>query len=499
VNVTQYLLSGKDRLKTSLLFAEGQHTYAELTDDVERGAQSLVADGHQKGDRILLLADNSYFWVTAYLSTLRAGMVCVPLPATISTQDLESIIASTEPLRAFMQARHAQKYRQQIASISLSTEKDFPPTRPVAGQVQIAESGGRDLAALMFTSGSTGKPRGVMVSHQNIVANTDSIIAALRLLGRDRIMAVLPFHYCFGTSLLHTHLRIGGSIVVDRRFMFPEAVLQRMRETECTGFAGVPSHYQILLRRSSLRRTEFPHLRYVQQAGGHLAPTFVRELRDALPDKLIFIMYGQTEATARLTTLSPDILDKKPHSIGKPIPGVKLYLLDETGQEVRPGQVGEIVAEGENITHGYWRDPELTSETFRAGRLRTGDLATIDEEGYFYIVDRTRDFLKCGGKRVSSRQLEDLLVEHEAVLEAAIVGIPDEVLGEAVKAFVVPRIPGNDEDLASRLLQFCKQRIAPPFQPKQIAVLSSLPRSSSGKILKSLLRNGGVQPKLTGL
>jgi long-chain acyl-CoA synthetase len=486
VNVATYLLRGKEPSKKALLLSEGEFSYGEISQAVENGARGLISGGLRRGDRVLLLAENNRFWVVTYLSALRAGMVCVPLPTSLTESELQHIISVTQPARAFVQVRFAGKYAQQLAGTQVITDGDLPPGG--ATDVPLPDTAPDDLAALMFTSGSTGKPRGVMVSHRNIVANTESIIAALRLSADDRVMAVLPFHYCFGTSLLHTHFAVGGSVVVDRRFLFPEVVLRRMRDTECTGFAGVPSHYQILLRKSSIRKLEFPRLRYVQQAGGHLAPAFVRELRTALPGKQIFIMYGQTEATARLTTLPAEMLDCKPGSIGMPIPGVNLRLLDAQGNPVPPGEVGEIVAAGDNITQGYWLDPEETKATFRDGHLHTGDFATQDQDGYFYIVDRGKDFLKCGGRRVSSQQLEDVLLEYEGVLEAAVIGIPDDILGEAVKAFIVPRAE-KTPDLEACVLAFCNQHMAPAFRPKQIIVLPSLPKNSSGKVIKSLLRS----------
>ena len=294
-----------------------------------------------------------------------------------------------------------------------------------------------------------------MVSHANIIANTDSIVSCLSLTERDRIMAVLPFHYCYGASLLHTHLHVGGEVVGDSRFMYPETVIQRMIETRCTGFAGVPSHFQILLRNSSFRKKQFPDLRYVQQAGGSLASTFIRELKDALPHTQVFIMYGQTEATARLSYLPPDSLDSKLGSIGKGMPGVTLRVVNEEGREVSPGEVGEIVAEGANVTLGYWRAPQESEGTFRNGALYTGDLARVDEEGFIYIVDRAKDFLKCRGEKVSCRQIEEVLLEFDELVEAAVIGIPDGVLGEAVKAFVVPRVQRNrwSEGAGGLLLQ----------------------------------------------
>jgi long-chain acyl-CoA synthetase len=326
-----------------------------------------------------------------------------------------------------------------------------------------------------------------MITHSNIVANTESIISYLSLNAQDRMMAVLPFHYCYGASLLHTHLRVGGQVVVENRFMYPEIVLQRMIESKCTGFAGVPSHFQILLRNSSFKRRRFPDLKHVQQAGGHLAPALIRELKEALPDTEIYIMYGQTEATARLSYLPPAALGTKLGSIGKGVPGVKLRVLDGQGQDVQPGEVGEIVAEGPNVALGYWQEPNESATVFRNGSLYTGDLARVDEDGFIYIVDRAKDFVKCRGEKISCKEIEEVLLEFGELLEAAVVGIPDDVLGEAVKAFVVPR-DRNIEGLVERMTSFCRGRLALHQVPKQIVALRSLPKNSAGKVMKKALR-----------
>src|SRR5208337_2856695 len=313
------------------------------------------------------------------------------------------IRSATEPAFIFVEAKYSLVLEGQLGGVPIVCDEPSPQlpeatclsslraARATTSDDSTADLPGvalDDLAALMFTSGSTGRPRGVMVSNRNIVANTNSIVEYLGLTANDRIMAVLPFHYCFGASLLHTHLRVGGSVVIDSRFMYPERVLQRMQETACTGFAGVPSHFQILLRKSAIAKMSFPHLRYVQQAGGQLAPAFIAELRQALPGKQVFVMYGQTEATARLSYLPPELLDTKLGSVGKGIPGVALSVVDESGQRALPGQTGEIVAEGGNVALGYWQDEEETARHFRNGKLYTGDLATVDEDGFLYIVDR---------------------------------------------------------------------------------------------------------------
>lgn len=453
-NVADFLLEGKPDERIALRLPGEERTYGDLRGAATAFAHYLDALGCRKGDRILLAAENSFFWVGAYLGILGAGMVCVPLPTTTSPDDLKHVLAVTESRAVVAQARFALKHASLLRGDHLITDRAINDrdsralpdllTKATFTEIMATVANARtsgivvdanDLAALMFTSGSTGKPRGVMVSHRNIAANTESIISYLGLTEADRIMTVLPFHYCFGASLLHTHLRVGASLVVDSRFMYPELILQRMLETGCTGFAGVPSHFQILLRNSSMTKRAFPNLRYVQQAGGHLAPVFIQELKQTLPGTQIFIMYGQTEATARLSYLPPEFLDTKLGSVGKGIAGVTLHVTDESGQNVQPGEMGEIVAEGENVALGYWRETSETASTFRNGRLYTGDLATVDEDGFIYVLDRARDFLKCGGKRIGCQQVEDQLKEFECLLDAAVLATPDEVLEKPSKHF----------------------------------------------------------------
>ncbi len=503
-NVTEFLLAGKQPDRVALLHNHAQHTYGQIQSAVEAVAGYLVEAGGRKGDRAILLSDNSFFWVASYLGVLRAGLVCVPLPKGISAEDLAYILEITEARFAFLQAGVATRARLHFPPMLILTDTDLVglPERPAClpssdlpgpvthGPHPLPRIRPSDLAALMFTSGSTGRPRGVTVSHGNIMANTESIIRYLGLTDTDRMMAVLPFHYCFGTSLLHTHLRVGASLVIGSSFMYPEAVLQRMLETECTGFAGVPSHFQILLRKSSLRKKRFPHLRHVQQAGGHLPPSYIRELQEALPATQVFIMYGQTEATSRLSYLPPELLREKLGSIGKGIPGVTLRVLNESGSDVSPGDIGEVVATGENVAHGYWRDPTESAVSFRNGSLHTGDLATIDPDGFIYIVGRAKDFLKCGGKRVSCRQLEERILEFDGLVEAAVVGVSDDILGEAVRAFVVPRTPDAD-GLVDRVLQFCREHFPVDLIPRDIVVLDTLPKNSAGKVLKQNLKGSG--------
>ena len=274
MNLYEYLLPGKARDATALLTEERQYTYGDLERAVQRVSTLLAYSGGKKGDRAVLVVKSGFFWVAAYLGILRAGLVCVPLPPRTSRSELDYVLTTTEALYSFVDTQLAPALKEILQATTVFTEEQIVLSLGDGGQsgsdvgvVASADTseynvaGGDDLAALMFTSGSTGKPRGVMVSHRNIISNTGSIIECMSLESSDRMMAVLPFDYCFGTSLLHTHLRVGGSVVIDSRFMYPQAILRRMSETKCTGFAGVPSHFQILLRRSGLASTELPYLR----------------------------------------------------------------------------------------------------------------------------------------------------------------------------------------------------------------------------------------------
>lgn len=493
MNFADRLLLGRDDGRPALITLDAEHSYRELSSAVSSVATFLVRSGAERGECVGIVAENSFFWVAAWLGVMQAGCVAVPVSPGLTPADCRSVAEQTRMRFAFVEKRMAAacaKWLLNAAQVVL----DEPGSAPFESASiwtlhellstsarMPSRGGGEDLAALLFSSGSTGKPRGVMLSHRNFIANTGSIVDAIGLRADDRAMAVLPFHYCFGASLLQTHLAVGGTVVIDKRFLFADKVLQRMAETRCTGFAGVPSHYQILLRKSRFKQMEFPDLRWLQQAGGKLQAPFVRELREAKPSVRLYVMYGATEATARLAILPPSEVDARPGSIGKGIPGVTLRVLDEHGRPVAPGEMGEIVAEGENIARGYFQDPAETASSFRDGCLHTGDLATVDADGYVTVLGRAKNFLKCGGTRTSAERFEEALLAFPDIVEAAVIGVPDEVMGEAPAAFVVARSPG-DPALAARLREFASAKLPIALRPKIIEVVAGLPKSAAGKV-----------------
>ncbi|RJP71134.1 MAG: AMP-dependent synthetase [Candidatus Abyssobacteria bacterium SURF_17] len=477
-------------------------TYRELRQKVEDLACDLLALGTHKGDRIGLRSDNVPFFVLGYLATLRAGLCSVPFPPGTDKRVFFELIQSAGIKHVLAQDKYKEKTANwcQAAGIHSWPESEichpFPRTpRDTSALDRINLNPDSDLAAIMFTSGSTGRPKGVMVTHRNIEANTKDIVTYMELTREDRVLAVLPFSYCFGLSSLHTHLWAGASVVLASTFMFPEKSLDELEDKECTGFAGVPSSYQILLRRTRFAARRFPKLRWLQQAGGKLPAPILGELRAAQPAVKIFVMYGQTEATARLSYLPPELLELKEGSIGRGLPSTKLEVIQETGEPVRPGseEIGEIVGSGPNISPGYWNDPEETAAFFRNGKLYTGDLARVDKDGFIYIVDRARDFIKCMGNRVSPQEIEEVIAGHPDVLHAAVTGVPDDLWGEAIAAFVVPRKPGLITENAIR--RFCNERL-PNFKvPHQVSILPGLPFNDHGKVAKCELRSLALKAK----
>lgn len=344
-----------------------------------------------------------------------------------------------------------------------------------------------DVASIVYTSGSTGKPRGAVLSHLNIVSNTRSIVDYLKLTADDRVLAVLPFYYIYGKSLLNTHVFVGGSVVVDNRFLYPNVILQTMREQAVTGFAGVPSTFTILLSRSNLKASKFPDLRYVTQAGGAMAPSVQKEVAEAFAPAQLFIMYGATEASARLSYLDPADLPRKWGSIGKAIANVELFVAGEDAHPLPAGVEGEIVARGSNLMSGYWNHPEETEKVLKNGLYHTGDLGRMDDEGFLYVVGRSKDMIKIGGNRVSAKEIEEALYEHPAIIEAAVLAVPDEVLGEAPKAFIVIK-KGIGQNIVEELPAFLLKHLAVYKIPKLYEIRDSLPKNDSGKILKLKLR-----------
>jgi len=481
--------------KTAVMDGSRSATFPELDSLAGRLAGVLKDQGLKRGDRVLMSMENSIESVAAYYGVLKAGGVCVEVPDRSTPSEVSYYLENSGARLCILSDASARRLgpvdaecvigpgvpagREGARRVSWEDVLRAPDYAPREG---LSED---DLAAIVYTSGSTGRPKGVMLSHRNLCANTQAIVSYLGLTPSDRVMAVLPFHYVYGKTLLNTHVMAGGSVVINNRFAFPNTVVSDMIAREVTGFAGVPSTFAILLNRSVFPKTPVPSLRYVTQAGGAMAPALTKRLIGCLGNAKLFIMYGATEASARLTYLPPHRQDKL-GSIGIPIPGVEASIRDDDGFELPPLQVGNICARGENIMQGYWGDAAETARAIRPWGLVTGDLGHRDEEGFIWLTGRIKDMLKVGGERVSPREIEDAIIESGLVHETAVIGRPDEYLSEVPEAFVVPL---NHETFSlDDLKVFIDGRLAPHKHPRRWTVVKALPKKPSGKIDKEALK-----------
>ncbi|MFZ0930130.1 MAG: class I adenylate-forming enzyme family protein [Syntrophobacteraceae bacterium] len=438
----------------------------------------LVSSGLKKGDRILIGCLLSPASGIAYLGSMYAGLVPVPVeePALGTSGDL---LLQTTGARAVWTERSIHfdciKENDVLVLNSLPGKGSVDPVPP-------ASCHDDDLAALMATSGSTRAPRFVMISHGNLIANTEAIIRSQHLTNEERAMLILPLSYCFGASVFHTHLYQGGGVVFDRRFMFPDKVLGAIGKYDCTTFAGVPTVYNILLRRSNVRSIPMPSLRRFLLAGGAIAPERIREMRAAVPNAKFYVMYGQTEATARIACLDPERLEEKLGSAGPPLDNLTVRIVDEQGLDLPVGVVGEILVKGPSISSGYLDDAEETSRVFCDGWLRTGDLAYRDEDGYLWIEGRKSAFLKIRGVRVSFNEIETLVATLPGVHECVATAAPHVEAGEALALWVVP------EQGVENIAELVRRSLPVHWTCESINTVPEIPKTSHGKIFRSSLQ-----------
>ena len=483
MNAIDYFFENTCQLDKPFLIGKEEISYRDLYKSYNHLAK-WINEMVGTDKYIILLSVNNLFFVKMYLAIIKSGNICIPLDPGIEKENYSYIHDLTNPRLIFL-TREVEK------RLELNSDQAwYPDTLPSSAEKYTDEIPGSEFdrercAEIIFTSGSTGKPKGVMISHKNLIANTSSIVDYLQLTQDDRMLVVLPFYYCYGLSLLHTHLRVGGSIVFNNSFIFLGAVLKSLSDYKCTGFAGVPSHFQILLRKSdSFKQTRFPDLKYVTQAGGKLAPVFIDEFMEAHPEVRFIVMYGQTEATARLSWLPPEEYEKRKGSMGKGIPGVELRVVNEKGELIRPGETGEVIARGDNIMMGYFADEEGTKNAIRNGWLYTGDLGTVDEDGYIYLTARSKEIIKVRGKRISPKEIEAVILALPEVIDCTIEGVEDDIEGEMLKATVTVRKENAEALTRERLIQHCSQHLALFKVPQVYEFKDNLTISATGKKIK---------------
>jgi acyl-CoA synthetase (AMP-forming)/AMP-acid ligase II len=452
----------------------GVYTYGEVAAAARRFAGALRQRGIEAGDRVLLPIPNGPDYVFAYYGTLIVGGIAVGLRPTTTKPDLAHVTANCQPRLCV------------TGSDRQAPEPILPPECGIvrSGDLLQAPSyggepigGDREIGQIIYTSGTTGKSKGVMLSHNALRASTSGIIEYLALTSKDRIGVLLDFVYSYGNSLLHTHCRVGASLALLHGLAFPARVVDLLERRSCTGLSGVPSTFALLLQRGQMEGRSLPALRYLTCAGGALPAANLLRLQRLLPRVEIFLMYGQTEASARLSYLPPSQLERRPNSIGKGMPGVTLEVLDPNGQPVKSVMEGEIVASGESLMTGYWGDREATRQTLREGKLWTGDLAMVDEEGFIHITGRRSDLINTGAFRVHPLEIEDAIIAMDGVHECVVVGAPDALWGEAIVACFQEGASPPLSEIRRHL-----RGLLPEYKwPRKVVEVAVIPRTASGK------------------
>ncbi len=495
--------------KVALITRKGRYSYREINEMANRIAHALIAGGLQKGDRAAVLMKNSMEAVASLFGILKAGGIFIMVNPTTKAEKLSFILnnCSASVLLSNIQKLETITYvRENVCSLRavFLGGEEIHAARSIRGLLSLddvltsADCAGipsrtidLDLATIIYTSGSTGRPKGAMMTHLSMVSAANSITAYLENVAEDIILNVLPISFDYGLYQVLMGFKVGATVILERSFLYPYKIIETILTEKVTGFPIVPTIAAILLQMDDLRKNDFESLRYITSTGALLPISHISMLRTAFPKTKIYSMYGLTECK-RVSYLPPEQLGVRPGSVGKGMPNEEVYIVDVDGNKVGPGIIGELIVRGSNVMSGYWGLPDETARRLKPSPypgemlLYTGDLFRMDEEGYLYFVSRTDDIMKCRGEKVSPREIENVICQMPGVVEAAVIGVPDQVLGEAVKAFVVPA-PGVSLS-QNEVLQFCSMNLEDFMVPKYIEFRDHLPVTGNGKINKEDLK-----------
>jgi long-chain acyl-CoA synthetase len=479
--------------RVALVDGDEKVTLSQLWQKVRALAFVLSNAGVKHGDRVAIIGPNTQEWVQVYLAAMASGAVAVPLNPDLRPGDLSALIkhAGANVVFVDISVGVMDKLAAQLPDVMwLTKQKRFTEHCVALSEIEqefAPEISGAltDLGCILYTSGTSGAPKGVMLSHVSILQNALDVADYLQLSGTDVSLALLPFYYSFGNSVLVTHLLSGSRLVFGASLMYPEKLMALVDAEGVTGLAGVPTLFQLLLKRDLLSDIRWRSLRYVAQAGGALSASTAERLSAALPWCRIFVMYGQTEATARICYLSPEYLLEKPGSVGWPLPDTCVQIRDEVGDPLSAGEVGQIWVRGPGLMLGYWRNKQATDKVLVDGWLCTGDMGEMDGRGFLYIRGRRSDMLKVSGQRLHPQEIEAVINELPEVAECAVDGVDDDVVGQVPRVFVVLKPGAELADQA--LLRYCRSQLVGWKVPRYVEVIGALPKTGSGKIQRNLL------------
>jgi long-chain acyl-CoA synthetase len=434
------------------------------------------------GTRVVLALENSPEYLAAFYGVLLADGVVVPVSPNVEKDRWRHIVQSCTPVAVLSRRREARTVMLEATDRTTALQLNPDTAQTLSKRLAvppIVNRGGIDLAMIMFTSGSTGAPKGVMLSHRNLLSNARSILGYLPICQDDRALVVLPFCHAFGNSVLQSHLLAGATLILDGSLAIPATVVQALRERHASSFAGVPEVYAMLLRFAPWQSGQLPQLRYMTVAGGEMRAELAEQVSQIIAPAELYVMYGQTEATARLAYLPPKLRRTHRESIGKAIPGVELSIVNERGAAVTPGEVGLLQARGDNIMLGYWQDPHGTEAVLRDGWLSTGDFATVDDEGFIYLRGRANRLIKLQSNRVHPAEIEDVVARHFPGAQVAV--LPYEV--DELTRLALFCTPPRSTALTDRdIYQVCVRELPYYKVPQFIEVLDCLPLNGGLKV-----------------
>lgn len=490
--------------KTAIVAGDTRLSYAQLLRRTRALCAALRADGVQRGDRVLVMLDNTPEYAVALHAVLMAGAVIVPVSAQTKSGKLAFLAADTGATALLTHGALATQWApalkdasalRSVRSIAVPAWDD-PRLRPwpaddASAPPHDAGSIDQDLAALIYTSGTTGTPKGVMLTHLNMTSAWASVQAYLGLREDDVIGLAIPPVFSYGLYNLLMGLGLGATVVLERQVAFPIRVAQTLERERVSVFPGVPTLFAALLGVPALDRMDLGALRLLTNAAAALPEAHLQRLRQAFPQARLYSMYGLTECK-RASYLPPEDLERRPGSVGRGIPNQEHWLVDDDGRRLPPGSTGELVVRGSHVMRGYWRRPDETAQKLRPGPLEgervlhTGDLFRSDADGYLYFVARRDDIIKSRGEKVAPREVENTIYGLDGVTGCAVVGVPDESLGQAVKAYVTLRAGCT---LAPRdIVRHCLAQLESHMAPKFVEIVEELPRTESGKIRHASLR-----------
>jgi amino acid adenylation domain-containing protein len=528
--VQHFLENSARRLpdKVALICGEERLTYREIDGRANSVAGFLREQGVERQDRVAILLDNSTESVISLWGILKADAIFIMLSPTMKAHKLsyilndcqvKALITHTNKARVVTEAISGAESLEQvlwvgktdaIPSPSGASAKNhefsealsftpsalcsmpYAPTSMHHAPCSMPSSNiDLDLAALIYTSGSTGEPKGVMLTHHNMVSAATSITTYLQNIEDDIVINLLPLSFDYGLYQVLMAFKFGGTVVLEKSFTFPYKVIEKMVQEKVTGFPGVPTIFAILLGLKDLNKFDFSNLRYISNTAAALPPAYIERLRKIFPHVQIYSMYGLTECK-RVSFLPPEEIDLRPGSVGQGMPNEEVWVEGDNGERLGPGVVGELVVRGSNVMRGYWGLLEETARVLKPGKypgevvLRTGDLFKADDEGFLYFVGRKDDMIKSRGERISPKEIEQCLCSVDEVAEAAVIGVPDEILGQAIVAYVRSQDSQNLTD--KQVQKYCRLHLEDFMIPQAVYFVESFPQTSSGKIDKLALR-----------